>query len=243
MTQSARSVSRGPSISSYRGLVPVFVIGVLCAGLLAGCTSPDAASTRAPSEPSTIAEAAATIDMPDLGPSPAPDQLSDERMEQLRLAQQDIDWQLVEHVYPDAVRPVVAFAGYTDRDAYLDTLHACYTASGLRLGMKVNEIGETVVNDADVSSEAHYLAQFACRATVTLEPEPWNAAQIGYHYDYLTEFLAPCYAANGLESAQAPSRAEYIANWPNPGWGPDMGEVFATPAAAPIIAACPGPFN
>jgi hypothetical protein len=242
MTESTQNLTKARSLSSFGRLISVLAIGLVGTGLLAGCTAPDAA-TRPSSQPSAIAEAAVTIDMPDLGPSPAPDQLSDERTEQLRLKQQDIDWRPVAHMHPGAVRPEVAFAGYADKDTYLDTLHACYTASGLTLGMKVNEIGETVVNDAEVDSEAHYLARFTCRATVTLKPEPWNAAQIGYHYDYLTEFLAPCYAANGLPSVQAPSRADYVANWPNPGWVPDIGDVFATPAAAPIIAACPGPFD
>ena len=243
MRESTYELARVRSLSRSGRLAAVLVVGLSATALLAGCASTEAGPIRMTGESSPRAEAAQTVDMPDLGPSPAPDQLSDEITERLRLAQQDIDWRPVAHMHPGAVRPDVTFDGYTGKDTYLDTLHACYRASGLRLGTKVNEIGETVVNDAEVDSEAHHLARFVCRATVTLRPEPWNAAQVGYRYDYLTEFLAPCYAANGLRSTKAPSRADYIANWPNPGWAPDMGAVFGTPAAAPIIAACPGPFD
>ena len=225
-----------------RALV-LIVIGFVGSVLLSGCTPSVSPGPESSATPGSNTDAVTTIDMPDLGPSPAPDHLPDDGLEQLRLVQQDIDWRPVAHIYPDSVRPVVAFEDYTDEDVYLETLHKCYTASGLRLGMKVNEIGETVVNDAEAGNEAQSRVKFVCRATVTLRPEPWNAAQIGYHYDYLTEFLAPCYAANGIENSPAPARAEYIANWPNPGWAPEMDERFATPAAAALIAACPGPFD
>jgi hypothetical protein len=176
--------------------------------------------------------------MPDLGPSPAPDVLSDEQIEQMRLTQQNSDWQRVTLMSPDAGRPAAGFERYTEHDSYLETLKACYVASDLRIGDKVNEIGETVFNDAEVTNKADHLAQFICRATVVIKPSSWNAAQIGYHYDYLTRFLAPCYAANGIENPPAPSREDYIENWPNPGWSPELGKVFATPAAAPFVAAC-----
>lgn len=181
--------------------------------------------------------------MPDLGPSPAPDVLPDEQIEQMRLTQQDSDWQMVTFMFPDAARPAVDFERYTEADGYIDQLKTCYVASDLRLGVKVNEIGETEFNDAEVTNEKDYLAKFDCRATVVIKPEKWNVAQIGYHYDYLTKFLVPCYAANGIVNVPAPSREDYIAKWPNPRWYPDMGKVFATPAAAPIVAACPGPFD
>lgn len=209
---------------------------------LAGCTaseSPDPAGSSS----SPAVDTVEAIAMPDLGPSPAPDVLTDEQIEQMRLTQQDSDWHVVPFMFPDAVRPVVEFERFADADTYLDTLHACYVASGLKLGIKVNEIGETELSGAEVSSQPEYLAKFVCQATVVMKPAPWNAAQVRYHYDYLTRFLAPCYQANGIENPPAPSREDYIAKWPNPGWGVELGDAFTTPEAAPIVAACPFPYD
>ena len=181
--------------------------------------------------------------MPDLGPSPAPDVLSDGEVERLRLQTQDSDWQRVTFMFPNAARPTVPFERYTEADSYVDTLDACYVESGLRLGVLVNEIGESRPSGAEPTSSDDYVSQFVCRATVVAMPTTWNSAQIGYHYDYLTRFLAPCYAANGIENPPAPSREEYLAKWPNPGWAPSLGKLVATTDAAPIVAACPGPYE
>jgi hypothetical protein len=228
-----------PAHRSWRALV--LGIGLASTTLLAGCAPADSPSPATAADPT--AQAAKTIDMPDLWPSPAPDVLTDDEVEQLRVTQQDSDWNSVASAYPTAVRPAVQFEGYTSDKTYIDTLNACYVASDLKLNHFVSEIGEPTLNGTDVSNESEAIAKYVCLATVVAKPFTWNEAQIGYHYDYLTKFLAPCYKTNGIDNPSAPSREEYIAQWPHPNWTPTLGDLFGTPEAAPIVAACPGPYN
>ena len=215
-------------VPSTARLVALAVVGVV---LLSGCSD-----AQAPA-------AASTIDMPDLGPLPVPDVLTPEQTEQARLATVDADWSQVTRSYPDAVRPEVVFAGYTPGYTYVDTLDECYVDSGLALDRKTDEVGVSRRTGTTVGSEADAVAVYACLTSVMVTPPPMNAAQIGYYYDYLTEFLAPCYAANGIDNAAAPSRETYIASWPATSWFPSLGDLYGTSAAAPLIAACPKPFS
>jgi hypothetical protein len=234
-----KSTSTGRALRVFT-VIPAAVAVVV---LVAGCTAPVDPVRASTGSPTPAAGAAKTIEMPDLGPSPAPSVLSEEELERLRLAQQDVGWQRVSFMHPAAERPSVVFEGYTGDDDYLDTLHACLVENGVNLGVKVNEVGEEEPTAASPTDEPGAIADFVCRSTVVVKPSPWNAAQIGYHYDYLTRFLVPCYAANGIENKPAPSREEYISLWPNPGWAPELGDAFGTPAAAPLVEACPHPFD
>jgi hypothetical protein len=210
---------------------------------VSGCSMPAPApvETRASETPSAD-PTAVTIEMPDIGPSPAPDDLDAEELERLRLAEQDANWSSVARQYPTAVRPDVAFAGYTDMGDYIDALDACYVRSGLVLGTMTDEVGTSTRSGVSPDTEEGAVKAFTCRAEVAVEPHPMNAAQLGYLYDYLSRFLAPCYAANGIANPPAPSREDFVAKWPRQNWFPEMGPVFGTPAAAPLIAACPGPY-
>jgi hypothetical protein len=61
-------------------------------------------------------------------------------------------------------------------------------------------------------------------------------------YDYLTQFLVPCYEANGIENPPPPPREDFIASWGNLIWFPDMSSLpMDSPEAIAIAEACPPP--
>ena len=71
---------------------------------------------------------------------------------------------------------------------------------------------------------------------------PPNEAQLGWIYDYFTEYYGPCFEANDIVVPPAPSRAEFIANWPNPGWFPSDDRAVADPERdAALAEACVDP--
>jgi hypothetical protein len=209
----------------------LLTLAVVAVALLSGCTD-----AQAPA-------AASTIDMPELGPVPTSDVLTPDAIEQARLAGVEADWLQVASSYPAAVRPDVAFVAFTPGDTFGDALDECYVASGLALDRKTDEVGVSRRTGTTVRSESDAVAVYLCRSTVVVSPPPMNAAQIGYYYDYLTEFLAPCYAANDIDNAAAPARETYIASWPSTGWCPSLGDLYGTAAAAAVVAACPKPFS
>ncbi|GAB2462086.1 hypothetical protein HD599_000960 [Conyzicola lurida] len=209
-------------------LLALAVVGVV---LVSGCTD-----AQAPA-------AASSIEIPDLGPLPASDVLTPDQIEQERLAGVEASWLQVTGSYPDAVRPDAAFVGFTPGYTYVDALDECYIDSGLALDRKTDEVGVSRRTGTTVRSEADAVAVYLCQTAVVVSPPPMNAAQIGYYYDYLTEFLAPCYAANDIGNAAAPERETYIASWPSTGWFPGLGDLYGTAAAAAVIDACPKPFS
>jgi len=222
---------------SVRPTAGVAVAALLALGLLSGC-----ASTGADTPPAASAtadpDAVVSIEMPDLGPSPAPDELTDEQREALRLERQDDHWQSVAQQSPDAVRPVVDFAGYTADDDLQDALNECYLSKGLTLGIMIDEEGNESPGGVESSTQKGAIDIFVCNSLIVGAYQPPNDAQLGYIYDYPTEFLVPCYEANGIENPAPPTREEFVANWPNQNWFPMTG-LFGDDREYAVNAACP----
>jgi hypothetical protein len=197
--------------------------------LLAGCAA-EATSAGAPSPAASASASAEQVDdgkvavaypMPDLGPSPTPPPLSDEDREALRVANEDEQWQRLLSQYPNAVRPTVEFQGYGSGEAYYETLLACYEDRGVEGDRGVDEDGNLAGVGYSADTEAESIAAFVCQSTYPSEPfaRPTDE-MLGYTYDYLTEFIVPCYEANGTVNPPAPSREEFVVNWPHQNWFP-----------------------
>jgi hypothetical protein len=218
--------------SSYAALAA----GLLALAVLSGCASADTATP--PAEASATADEAVSIEMPDLGPSPAPDELTDAEREAVRMGYQDQFWQGVMSQYPDAVRPADPFTGYTAPDDMQNALNECFLSQGLTLGTTIDAEGNSSPGGAEASTEQQSIGMFLCHARITGPTQPPNDAQLGYIYDYLTEFLVPCYEANGIQNPAPPTREEFVATWPHQNWFPSTG-LFGDEREYAVNRACP----
>jgi hypothetical protein len=212
--------------------------GVLALALLSGCASAESADPPVAASATADPDAVVGIDMPDLGPSPAPDPLTDEQRDALRIERQDAHWQSVAQQYPDAVRPADPFTGYTESDDLWAAINDCYVSKGFTLGTTIDAEGNSSPGGASASTEQEAIDIFLCHSEFTGATQPPNDAQLGYIYDYLTEFLVPCYEANGIENPAPPTREEFIANWPNQNWFPSTG-LFGEEREYAVNKACP----
>lgn len=212
--------------------------------LLSACTA-SPAPAAAP-EPTAIdsPDEVVTIEMPDLPDRPGRPKLTPAEVEELRLAGQEERWTSVVQAYPDAVRPAIEFEGFVELgpERY-DVLADCYESFGVPLS-SADDPGNLGVVSAGGSTKEAAIATFICEST---HPSPVFAPltdeELGWFYDYLTEFVAPCYKANGINTPAPPSRADFVAEWPQQGWFPTAPEHFFENEALnqALREACPIP--
>jgi len=221
---------------------------VASVAVLAACaTFPVGEGAVTPTESAT---AVVSIEMPELAPYPDSDPpLTKAESEAKRLEDADQRWQGVLASYPDAVRPEVAFEGYVTDENRIVVLRACYEAAGLQV-----DEGRTAGNldgppDSigwSAAGEADMIAGYACdtaHPTKVANPGP-NDAELGWIYDYLTDFYAPCLAANGVMVADPPGREIWVETWPGYVWFPSVGDdqrFWEPEMDAALQDACPDP--
>ena len=188
--------------------------------------------------------------MPELAPYPESDPpLTEAESETKRLEDADQRWLGVLSSYPEAVRPEVTFAGYVTDENRIGELRACYEAAGLQI-----DEGRTAGNpDGPPDSigwsgggEAEVIAGYACdTAHPTKITHPGaNDAELGWIYDYLTAFYAPCLAANGIAVPEPPGRDVWVDTWPGYVWFPSAGDdqrFWEPEMDAALQEACPDP--
>jgi hypothetical protein len=224
-------------------------LSVASISALAACAAPPAGAegSAAPTDPET---AVVSIEMPELAPYPASDPpLTEAESEAKRLEDADRRWQGVLASYPEAARPDVAFEGYVTDENRIEVLRACYEAAGLQV-----DEGRTAGNldgppDSigwSAGSEADMIAAYVCdTAHPTKVTDPGaNEAELGWIYDYLTAFYAPCLAAKGIAVPKPPGREVWVETWPGYVWFPSVGddERFRDPEMdAALQEACPDP--
>ncbi|GAA1058063.1 hypothetical protein GCM10017608_04660 [Agromyces luteolus] len=195
---------------------------------LAGCAAP------APAEPDTIPDAASEtslvlIPMPDLEPVPDPaPPLTAAESEAARLADADAQWAALLVTYPDAVRPADPFAGYISEADRLDVRRACYDAEGLTIeeGFAATDPdGPAISISAQPQDEAEAIAAWGCDATHPIQRTASGPtdAELGWIYDYLVAYSAPCLEANGIDNPPAAPRDEWVTKWPDYVWFPSTG--------------------
>ncbi|WP_157432157.1 hypothetical protein [Agromyces italicus] len=191
------------------------------------------------------------IEMPDLAPYPEPDPpLSEAESETKRLENADARWQRVLASFPDAVRPADPFEAYVTDENRNDVLRACYEAAGLQIE-KVHAADNADGSPDSIGwtgsgSEAELIAAYACDTaypTKTTRPAP-NDTELGWIYDYLTDFYAPCLAANGIEVPEPPEREVWVESYPGFAWFPSVGDdprFMDRDIDAALQNACPDP--
>ena len=216
-----------------RAVVPVTAAAAAMTALaaLSGCTgaSTGAGDATATPEPTDAAAQVVSIPMPEFAPWPASDPFTEADIEAARIAEADRDWQGVLGSYPDAVRPEVVFEAYVTDENRVDVMRACYEAAGLpidegRTGTDPDSPVDAIGTSTTTVEEA--IAAHSCRVAHPNKRTsgPPNAEQLGWIYDYLTEYYVPCFEANDIVVPTAPSRDEFVANWPNQGWFPSNGD-------------------
>lgn len=209
---------------------------------MSACASDPSADAPAASPEPTIAEVV-TIPMPDLGPRPTSEPLSDAEAEQKRIELADLHWDTVIAQYPEAVRPEVAFEGFITPEAHFETMRTCLEDSGVEIALGMSADGEPAGFEIIEPTVETSIAYYACEVSHPVRPSAEAGdAELRWAYDYLTRFVVPCYEANGIENEPAPSREEWVAAWPEYLWMPSTGDVPLDPELqAAIDAACPWP--
>jgi hypothetical protein len=226
---------------------PVLLALLIAIPLFAGCSTgpapaPEATPWPVPTASELAGSSAVTVPMPDLGPSPTPVPLTDADRESLRLAGLDAQWQAVTMTYPNAERPAVEFNGHLDEAARAAALAPCYTESGVTYSEGKDETGTVVGVSPDITDEASAVAIYVCDAAYPrAQVAPPSPEILGYLYDYLTQFVIVCYEANGITNPPAPTREEFVTQWPNQNWFPMIESDAGTASSEAINQACPLP--
>jgi len=150
---------------------------------------------------------------------------------------------VVTGLYPTAIRPEVEFRGYVADAGRLAALTTCYEATGLPIATATGTDGTPQSVSVGMETEEAALAWYSCESANPSRPTPpANAEQLAWLYGYLTEFLAPCYEANGYDIPPPPSESEFVAKWPNQGWYPIIDDPIPNRERdAALNSACPAP--
>lgn len=220
--------------------IRIAAMGILAGGALGlcACTTPGATIDPSISE-TTDASAVVTIPFPDIGEFPAAEDLADEEIEGLRLAEIDSLWESVAHAYPGAVRPNVAVESFVSEQDVVTLRTGCFADAGVPVENGIDGDGRILSVGAGFGTEAAALAEYTCQTRLPLRPYvPPTDEQVSYIYDYLTQFVLPCYAANGIQNADPPAKAQFVADWPDQGWYPDDKAEMGSEREAALIKAC-----
>jgi hypothetical protein len=219
------------------------LIGALSLIATSGCAAGTAEEASGSSQPAPTVAEVVTIPMPDLGPRPSSEPLSDIDAERKRVELADGHWDTVIAQYPDAVRPEVAFQGFIALEAHFETMRTCLEDAGVEIAIPTSAEGEPAGFEIVEPTVETSIAYYACEVSHPVRPsaEP-SDAELGWAYDYLTRFVVPCYEANGIENEPAPPREEWVAVWPEYLWMPSTGDLPLDPERqAAIDEACPWP--
>lgn len=153
-----------------------------------------------------------------LGAWPEGERLDRDALERLRLGAADERWAQLKYSYPQAERPEVEFDGYLHPDELYPAVHRCLVESGVR-----SEFSHSGGIRWEISSEEDAIATYVCSTRYQREPvSGLTDEQVAYLFDYMVQFQAPCFAGLGLVVPPGPSREEFVAAWPTPGWSPEL---------------------
>lgn len=200
----------------------------------AGCSA-EAPPVPVVSPDATAETSLVMVPMPDLDPVPDPaPQLTAAESEAARLADADAQWEALLITYPDAVRPADPFVEYITDAERLEVRRACFEAAGLQIeeGRAATDPDGPVISvSALTANEAEAITAWSCETSRPVERTAAGPtdAELGWIYDYLVTYSAPCLAANGFENPPPASRVEWVANWPEYVWFPSTGDAPIDP--------------
>jgi len=214
-------------------LTRTIVVGVIAAAVLSGCAIGAAPEpTPSPEQPFALAISDEAV-LEALGPLPADEEPSAERLAAFRHLQADRAWQGISSQYPDAVR-ATAEPTYLPGAEAETARKACLADQGLEL-----PVGGT---DDQALVKANSLATYDCAQRFVDDRGPGlSERQVAYLYDYQTQFVLPCYDENGHPSTIAPiARDQFVATWPFQNWGPYPSDIdMMTVAYDQLNLMCP----
>ena len=124
----------------------------------------------------------------------------------------DRQWAILLKQYPEAVRPTDSFIHWTSNDD--PDRAACLTAAGSTPDTGVTADRTTAQGGSGPATIENAVATFDCEwVRYPVRESPWpNKAQLSYYYDYLTQYLVPCYQVHGAKiDLGMPNRAKFIA--------------------------------
>lgn len=211
------------------GLKPLAVASALLVVALAACTPTDDNEPTTPLPSIDFAAVEAT-----LGPYPAESPWSQTDKEATWAVVADDLWAAAISRHPQLARPVVAAEREIDAGEIDTYLRPCLEGSGIDLG-SYSALEWMPVAEGD------YVAWYTCRVKFPLlSSAPPNDEQVGYLYDYFTQFVVPCLEANGSAIDSAPSRDTFVREWPNQDWFPEpTTSAPGTAEYASASAVCP----
>lgn len=223
---------------SFRSAVAApFVMALL----LSGCSS---AASPGDVEPTATPTALAAFPAPDMRPWPESPPLGEDELERLRLESADAAWARVQALYPQAVRPELEFEKYlpeAQTEAWVQIQLDCLEQKGVPAAPGFTESGALGGFEINAEDEADAVGAYVCGESYRTKPRAQpSAEQISWVYDYLTEFLAPCYEHYGYEVPAPPDRQYFVENWPQQGWYPSPGiDSLDSPQWQELDEACP----
>lgn len=218
----------------------IFAMVILLA--ISGCTAESAPPPSESPSPDTSTDIVAEA-LNVLGPVPTAPPLSPEEEERARIAAVESGWDSVRAQYPDAQRPSVEFEHYSEHEEYLRGQIDCLRDLGLKVDLAHDADGAVNGFSLDFGEDDGQnasIGSWSCQVRYPQHPRPpATPEQLGYLYDYFTQFVVPCLEAHGQPQAVPLTRAEFIARWPDQGWFPssnrDAPDGEATDAACPSV--------
>ena len=227
----------------------VFAIAAVVALLLSGCAAESAPpSASQPASPTPTASATPEKDivaeaLKALGPVPVGLALTPAQEESARLAEVERSWAALSTQFPDAKRPAVTFVRYTEDTKLFPEMRGCLEDLNVHVDLSRNGKGEVngySVGAAPGDEVRVAVAGWSCSAKFPLRPmAPPTKEQLGYTYDYLTQFQVPCFEAHGSPQSPPPSRDVFINEWPNQNWWPTFQSSDGRLDYDVVDAACP----
>ena len=173
-----------------------------------------------------------------LGPVPAGDTYTPEQAQAALLADADVAWDSVARSFPDEPRPEYTLVRQVEDSEYVEAQVACLEARGISVTVTAGNRGFSADGGTAVVRVASYLCEveYPPRSQPPLTPQ-----QLAYVYDYFVQFKAPCLEQLGYELAppvNAPTKEEFVANWPRQNWNPGASNILDAEMAA-VELACP----
>jgi len=191
---------------------------------LSGCVTNDLAEKdESPSQQAVLDK---------LGPFPPDEPWTEADRESALNADADVYWSRVLALYPEAVRPEVTREAEVQADKADSVVSECLDEDGIKI--------EGTLSEFTPITEAENLSWYACSVRFPVVPRPpVSKEQLGYIYDYLTLFVAPCLIDQGSTVDEPPTRDFFVENWPNQNWFPAPSAEPGSTEYATMNEACP----